>query len=59
MSATETPRLMTPAEVAAELRISLPTTYRMIAARELPAARIGGQLRIERTAVEALLARPR
>jgi len=57
MSATETPRLLTPAEVAAELRISSPTVYRLIATGELRAARVGGQLRIERADVEALLAR--
>jgi excisionase family DNA binding protein len=56
MSTVES-RLLTPAEVAVELRISAPTVYRLIAAGELPAAKVGGQLRIERAEVEALLTR--
>jgi excisionase family DNA binding protein len=56
MSTVET-RLLTPSEVAVELRVSAPTVYRLIDRGQLRAARIGGQLRIERTAVEALLTR--
>jgi putative molybdopterin biosynthesis protein len=56
MSTVET-RLLTPSEVAVELRISAPTVYRLIDRGELPAAKIGGQLRIERADLEALLTR--
>jgi excisionase family DNA binding protein len=48
---------LTPAEVASTLRISGPTTYRLISSKALPAVKVGGQLRISRDDVEAYLHR--
>ena len=51
----ETPRLLTPAEVSHELAISRSTLYRLVAAGQLQAVRVGGQLRFERIAVGRFL----
>jgi excisionase family DNA binding protein len=48
-------KMLTPAEVAVELRVSAPTIYRRIQAGELKAVRIGGQLRIDREDLERFL----
>jgi excisionase family DNA binding protein len=40
--------LLTVPEVSVELRISAPTTYRLIASGKLPASRVGKQLRVDR-----------
>lgn len=50
------PRLLTPAEVAEELRVSSMTVYRLIKAGELRAARIGKSFRISADDVDAYLA---
>jgi excisionase family DNA binding protein len=51
--------LLKPAEVAAELRVSLKTVYRYIAAGELPSVAIGprGYTRISRAALNAYIAK--
>ena len=47
---------MTVAEVAAELRVSVMTIYRLIASRRLPAMLIGEKsYRVRRAAVDAYL----
>ena len=52
--------LMTPRQVAALLQFTTPRpVYRMIRGGELPAARIGGRLRIDAGDVETLLAQSR
>jgi putative molybdopterin biosynthesis protein len=43
---------LTPAEVAVELRVSAPTIYRVISRGELKAAKVGGQLRVDRADVD-------
>jgi excisionase family DNA binding protein len=43
------------AEAAALLRVSRATTYRLVQSGELPAARVGGQLRIKVADVRAAL----
>jgi excisionase family DNA binding protein len=50
MSTIETPplELLTVAEVAAVLRVSRATAYRLIEAGELPAHRVGGSIRIDK-----------
>jgi len=49
--------LMTPAEVAEELRISLRKVYIMVDSGDLPAVRVGKKtLRIPRSSVDAVLA---
>jgi excisionase family DNA binding protein len=57
MTEHRTTDLMTPREVAAELRLSPLTVYRKISSGELAAVRIGeaGQLRVHRAAVDELL----
>jgi excisionase family DNA binding protein len=55
MNATVQHQMLTPAEVAVELRVSAPTIYRRIAAGELKAVRVGGQLRIDRDDLERYL----
>jgi excisionase family DNA binding protein len=49
-------RFLTVAEVAAELRVSTMTVYRLIKAEELPATRVGKSLRIRTDDVERFLA---
>ena len=46
---------LTPNEAAAALRVSTKTVYRLIARGELPAARVGSQLRVERASLLAYL----
>jgi excisionase family DNA binding protein len=46
MAATGTP-LLTPIEVAQRLGVSKPTVYRLIGDGDLPALRIGGQIRVD------------
>ena len=46
MAATDTERLLTPIEVQEALRISRRTFFRLIRSGELPAVRIGKQLRV-------------
>lgn len=48
-------RLLTPAEVAEQLRVSAMTVYRLIKAGELPAARIGKSYRIREDDVDTYL----
>ncbi len=48
-------RFLTVAEVAAELRVSTMTVYRLIKAEELPATRVGKSLRIRTDDVERFL----
>lgn len=47
--------LLTVAEVAAELRVSTMTVYRLVQAGELPAFRIGKNYRIKREDLDAYL----
>ncbi len=49
MSTIETTNLLRVAEAARILGVSRATTYRLIAAGELPAVRIGGSLKVDRT----------
>jgi excisionase family DNA binding protein len=49
------PRLLTPAEVAEQLRVSSMTVYRLIKSGELRAARIGKSYRISEDDVDAYL----
>lgn len=49
-------RLMTVGEVAAALRVSTMTVYRLINARELPAARIGRSFRVRAEDLDRYLA---
>jgi excisionase family DNA binding protein len=57
-SETESSELLTVREAGAFLRLSPPTMYRLIASGEVPAARVGKALRIRRSELEAVLARP-
>ncbi len=47
---------LTVAEVAAMMRVSRMTVYRMVHAGELPAIRFGKSFRVPESAVEAVLA---
>jgi excisionase family DNA binding protein len=49
------PRLLTPNEVAEQLRVSTMTVYRLIKAGDLRAARIGKSFRIREEDVDAYL----
>lgn len=49
------PKLMKVSEVAAELRLSRMTIYRLIRAGDLASVRVGRSLRVPRTAVEEIL----
>lgn len=53
------PPLLTPAEVAEQLRVSTMTVRRLIAAGDLPAYRFGRQVRIEPSDLDTYLARRR
>lgn len=58
MNAIETPqpqRLLTIAETASILRIGIATAYRLVHSGELPAVRIGGQIRVRREAFHEYL----
>ncbi|MDO5700252.1 MAG: helix-turn-helix domain-containing protein [Bowdeniella nasicola] len=50
------PRFVTVAEVAALMRVSRMTVYRMVHAGELPAVRMGRSYRVPLAAVEELIA---
>lgn len=52
----ERPRFMTVAEVAALMRVSTMTVYRLIKAGDLPAVRFGKSYRIAEADVDAYLA---
>jgi excisionase family DNA binding protein len=49
LGAAETSRLLTIMETAERLRVSRVTVYRHIRSGELPALRVGGQLRVDQT----------
>jgi excisionase family DNA binding protein len=49
------PRLLTPNEVAEQLRVSTMTVYRLIKSGELPAARISSSYRLREDDVDAFL----
>lgn len=49
------PRYMTPAEVAADLRVSSMTVYRLIHSGELSAVRIGRSFRVAVADLDAFL----
>jgi excisionase family DNA binding protein len=49
------PRYMTPNEVAADLRVSSMTVYRLIHSGELPAVRIGRSFRVALDDLDAFL----
>jgi len=49
------PRLLTPNEVAEQLRVSTMTVYRLIKSGELPAARISNSFRLREADVDAYL----
>lgn len=51
----EASHLLTVAEVAARLRVSKMTVYRLIHAGELPALRVGRSFRVPATAAESYL----
>jgi len=46
---------LTPREIASTLKVSRPTTYRLIASGELPAIRVGHQLRVATKDLDAYL----
>lgn len=48
-------KFLTVAEVAAELRVSTMTVYRLIKSEQLPATRVGKSLRIREADVERFL----
>jgi excisionase family DNA binding protein len=48
-------QFLTVAEVAARMRVSKMTVYRLVHAGELPAARVGRSFRVPRRAVESHL----
>jgi excisionase family DNA binding protein len=48
-------QFLTVAEVAATMRVSKMTVYRLVHAGDLPAARVGRSFRVPRTAVEDYL----
>jgi excisionase family DNA binding protein len=50
-------RFLTVAEVAAMMRVSKMTVYRMLHAGELPAARVGRSFRVPQSAVDDYLRR--
>lgn len=50
------PRFLTVAEVAAQMRVSKMTVYRMVHSGELPAVRMGRSFRVPEAAVEKLIA---
>ncbi len=52
--ATPAPAVLSPDELAAELRVSRATIYRMLRRRAIDSVRVGGQIRIPRRAVDAL-----
>lgn len=52
----ERPRFMTVAEVAALMRVSTMTVYRLIKAGDLPAVRFGKSYRLDEADVDAYLA---
>jgi excisionase family DNA binding protein len=54
MDATQPP-MMTVGQVARTFTVSASHIYRMVRRNELPAVRIGGAIRVPRTAVEAML----
>jgi excisionase family DNA binding protein len=47
MLTPDTSELLTPGAVAELLAVSKPTVYRLVESGDLPAVRIGGQLRID------------
>ena len=49
------PRLLTPNEVAEQLRVSTMTVYRLIKSGELPAAKISSSYRLREEDVDAFL----
>lgn len=53
-SCTDLPALMTRAETAAYLRVSLPTLARLVRAGKLPALKIGSAVRFTADAVRAM-----
>lgn len=57
MSRPGEPELLTPAEVAALLRVTRRTVYQWITDGRLPALRAGGRWRIRREDIEAFLHR--
>lgn len=62
MATVETPRLLTPREVAARLRVGRMTVYRLINRGELPAVRLGthqGPLRVDAAELREWLERRR
>ena len=55
MSEERLDRLYGPKSVAAYLGISVPTVYRLIRAKRLKAAKVGGQWRITKSALREYL----
>lgn len=53
---TEAAEYLTVRELAAELRISLRTAYTLVRTGQIPAVRVGSQLRVPRHALERHLA---
>ncbi|MFN8088000.1 MAG: helix-turn-helix domain-containing protein [Mycobacterium sp.] len=52
------PQFVTVAEVAAQMRVSKMTVYRMLHNGELPAVRVGRSFRVPKKAFDELLASP-
>jgi excisionase family DNA binding protein len=52
---TSIPPLLTPAEVMTQLRLPKTTFYRLVSSGELPAYKVGNQLRITRDAYARFL----
>lgn len=51
-------QMLTVAEIAAELRVSKMTVYRLVNERELPSVRVGRSVRVRRSDLAAYLAAP-
>ena len=55
MGAQDVGAFLTVAEVAARMRVSRMTVYRLVHSGELPAVRFGRSFRVQRSAVEELI----
>lgn len=58
-AATEGDRLLTAEETAEHLRVSLRTALDLLRSDAIPAAKVGGQWRVSKSALDAFLNKPR
>jgi excisionase family DNA binding protein len=59
MTTVETPTLLSVRDLAARLQVSRATAYRLIHTGEVPAVRVGGQLRVDPVELRDYLHRDR